>query len=75
MVGEISAMYDVIDPALACEMATVSPTEASGNLPKLTGGRRSDFVDMPYAGGQVQWGKANRDCTCGLRATDADGDL
>ena len=50
-------MYDEIDPALACDMAQ----EAIGNLPRWTGGRRRDFVNMACAGGQVQWGKANRD--------------
>ena len=57
MVGDLSAMYDEIDPALACEMAQ----EAIGNLPGWTGGHRRDFVNMAYAGGQVQWGEANRD--------------
>ena len=57
MVGDLSAMYDEIDPALACEMAQ----EANGNLPRWTGGRRRDYVNMTSAGGQVQWGKANRD--------------
>ena len=33
--------------------------EAIDNLPRWTGGR--DFVNMPYAGGQVQWGKSKRD--------------
>ena len=50
-------MYDEIDPALARDMAQ----EALGNPPRWTGGRRRDFVNMTYAGGQVQWGKANRD--------------
>ena len=50
-------MYDEIDTALACGMAQ----EAIGNLPRWTGSRRRDFVNMPYAGGHVQWGKANRD--------------
>ena len=59
MAGDISSisMCDEINPALACEMAI----ESIGNPPKWTGGRRRDFVNMPYAGGQVQWGKANRD--------------
>ena len=57
MVGDLSAMYDEIDPVLACEMTQ----EAVGNLPRWTGGRRRDFVNMTHAGGQVQWGKANRD--------------
>ena len=34
--------------------------EAIYNLPRWTGGRRGS-VNMTYAGGQVQWGKANRD--------------
>ena len=55
--GDLSAMYDEIDPALACEMAQ----EAIGNLPRWTGGRHRDFVNMAYAGGQVQWEKENRD--------------
>ena len=57
MVGDLSAMNDEIDPALACEMAR----EAIGNLPRWTGVRCRNFVNMTYAGGQVQWGKANRD--------------
>ena len=57
MIGDLSAMYDEIDPALACDMAQ----EAISNLPRWTGSRRRDFVNMPYAGGHVQWGKANRD--------------
>ena len=57
MIGDLSAMYDEIDPALACDMAQ----EAISNLPRWTGGRRRDFVNMTCAGGQVQWGKANRD--------------
>ena len=58
MIGDLSAMYDEIDPALACAMAQ----EAIGNLqlPRWAGGRRRDFVNMTYAGGQVQWGNANR---------------
>ena len=56
MIGGLSAMCDEIDPALACDMAQ----EAISNLPRWTGGRRRDFVNMAYAGGQVQWGKANR---------------
>ena len=46
MNGDLSAMYDEIDPALACEMAQ----EAIGNLPRWTVGRRRDFVNMPYTG-------------------------
>ena len=57
MVGDLSAMYDEIDPVLACEMTQ----EAVGNLPRWTGGRRRAFVNMTHAGGQVQWGKSNRD--------------
>ena len=56
-VSDLSAMYDEIDPALAYEISR----EAIGNLSRWTGGRRRDFVNMTYAGGQVQWGKANRD--------------
>ena len=57
MIGDLSAMYDEIDPAVACAMAQ----DAIGNLPRWTGGHRRDFVNMIYTGGQVQWGKANRD--------------
>ena len=57
MIGDLSAMYDEIDPALACDMGQ----EAIGNLPRWTGGRRCDFVNMTCAGGQVQWGKTNSD--------------
>ena len=59
MIGDLSAMHDEIDPALACAVAQ----ESIGNLPTWTGGRRRDFVNMTYAGGHVQWGKANRDDT------------
>ena len=55
MVGDLSAMCDEIEPALACEMAQ----EAIGNLPRRTGGRRRDFVDMAYLGWQVQWENSN----------------
>ena len=51
----MSAMYDEIGPALACEMAQ----EAIGNLHRWTGGRHRDYVNMTYAEGQVQWGKTN----------------
>ena len=44
MVGGLSAMYDEIDPALACEMAK----EGIGNLPKWTRGRHCDLVNMTY---------------------------
>ena len=50
-------LYGEIDPALACEMTQ----EAIGNLPRWTGGRCRDFANMPYTGGQVQWGNANSD--------------
>ena len=40
-----------------CAMAQ----EAIGDLPRWTGGPCRDFVNMPYAGGQVQWGKSNRE--------------
>ena len=35
--------------------------EVIGNIPKWTGCRRRGVVNMPYAGGQVQYGKATRD--------------
>ena len=56
MIGDLSAMFDEIDPALACDMAQ----GAIGNLPRWTGGRRRGFMNMAYAVGQVQWGKAKR---------------
>ena len=56
MVGDLSDMYDEVDPALACEMGQ----KAIRNLPQWTGGRLRDVI-MTYAGGQVQWGKATRD--------------
>ena len=49
MIGDLSAMYDEIDPAPACAMAQ----EAIGNLPRWTGVRRRDFVNMTYAGLRV----------------------
>ena len=41
MIGDLSAMYDEIDPALACDMAQ----EAIRNLPRWTGACRHDFVN------------------------------
>ena len=63
MAGDLSAMYDEFDSALACEMTK----EAISNLPQWTRGRRRDFVNVIYAGGQVQWGKANEGPAASIR--------
>ena len=56
-VGDLSAMYDEIDPALACDKAE----EAISYLPEWTGRRSASWLNMSYRGGLVSWGKANRD--------------
>ena len=53
--GDLSAMYDEIDPALACETAQGE----IGNLPRWTGGRRRDFVNMTYEGPATSSGHRN----------------
>ena len=57
-VGDLSAMYDEIDPALACDKAE----EAISHLPEWTGRRSTSWLNMSYRGGLVEWGKADRDC-------------
>ena len=56
-VGDLSAMYDEMDPALACHEAE----EANSHLPEWTGKRSASWVNMSYRGGLVEWGKAGRD--------------
>ena len=56
-VGDLSAMYDEIDPALACDKAE----EAISHLPEWTGKRSALWLNMSYRGSLVCWGKANRD--------------
>ena len=56
-VGDSSAMYDEIDPALAC----VKAGEAISHLSEWTGRRSTSWLNMSYRGGLVEWGEANRD--------------
>ena len=56
-VGDLSAMHDEIDPALACDKAE----EAISHLSEWTGKRSALWRNMSYRGGLVHWGKANRD--------------
>ena len=55
--GDLSAMYDEIDPALACDKAE----EAISHLSEWTGKRSALWLNMSYRGGLVHWEKANRD--------------
>ena len=59
MIGDLFAMYDEVDPALACDMAQ----EAIGNPPRWTGGRRR-VVNMTCQGsGLRSWlGSAGKIC-------------
>ena len=56
-VGDLSAMYDEVDPALhvACDKAE----EAISHLPEWTGKRSALWLNMSYHGGLVRWGNAN----------------
>ena len=56
-VGDLPAIYDEIDPALACGKAE----EAISHLPEWTGRRSALLLNMSYRGGLVRWGNANRD--------------
>ena len=57
-VGGLSAMYDEIDPALACDKAE----EAISHLHEWTGRRSASWLNMSHSGGVVEiWGKASRD--------------
>ena len=56
-VGDLSAMYDEIDPTLACDKAE----EAIYHRSEWTGKRSTLWLNMSHCGGLVQWGKANRD--------------
>ena len=56
-VGDLSAMYDEIDPALACSKAE----EAISHLPEWTGKRSASWLNVSYRGGLVEWRKTNRD--------------
>ena len=56
-VGDLSAMYDEIDCALACDKAE----EAISHLSEWTGRRSASWLNMSYCGGLVESGKANRD--------------
>ena len=56
-VDDLSAMYDEIDPSLACDKAE----EAISHLTEWTGKRSASWLNMSQRGGRVEWGKANRD--------------
>ena len=49
-VGDLSAMYDEIDPALACDKAE----EAISHLSEWTGRRSISWLIMSYRGGLVE---------------------
>ena len=53
-VGDLSAMYDEIDPALVCDKAEEA-------ISQWIGRRSTSWLNMSYRGGLVEWGKANRD--------------
>ena len=48
-VGDLSAMYDEIDPALACDKSE----EAISHLPEWTGKRSTSWLNMSYHGDLV----------------------
>ena len=56
-VGDLSAMYDEVDPILACDKAEF----AISCLPEWTGRRLCEWLNMSYSGSTVAWGKANRE--------------
>ena len=58
-VGDLSAVYDEIDPALAYDKAE----EAISHLSEWTGRRSTSWLNMSYHdhGGLVEWAKAKRD--------------
>ena len=49
IVGNLSAMYDELDPALACDNAE----DAISHLPEWTGRRSASWLNMSYRGGVV----------------------
>ena len=57
-VGDLSAMYDKIDPALACDKAE----QAISHLLEWTGRKSASWLNMSHRGGRIEWGKASRDC-------------
>ena len=58
-VGDLSAMYDGIDPGLACDKAEEAISHL--RMPEWTGKRSASWLNMSYRGGLVCWGKAKRD--------------
>ena len=56
-VGDLSAMYDEVDPILACDKAQF----AISCLTEWTGRRLCEWMKMAYSGSYVAWGKANRE--------------
>ena len=54
-VGDLSAMYDAVDPILACDKVE----SAISRLPEWTSRRLCAWLNMSYKGSTVAWGKAN----------------
>ena len=52
-VGDLSAMYDEIDPALECDKAE----EAISHLSEWTGRRSASWLNMSCGGGLLEWRK------------------
>ena len=56
-VGDLSAMYDEVDPSLACDKAEI----AISRLSEWTGRRLCEWLNMAYNGSHAAWEKANRE--------------
>ena len=56
-VDDLSAMYDEIDPSLACDKAE----EAISHPTKWTGKSSASWLNVSHRGGRVEGGKVNRD--------------
>ena len=70
-VGDLSAVYDEVDPILACDKAEA----AISRLPEWTGRRLCEWLNMSYKGSTVAWGKANREHRVNVDYTKADTDV
>ena len=55
--GDLSAMYNEVNPILACDKAEL----AISCLSEWTGRRLCTWLNMSYSGSDVAWGKANRE--------------
>ena len=55
-VGDLSAMYDEVDPSLACDKAEI----AISHLTEWTGRSLCEWLNMAYNGSHVACGKVNR---------------